>query len=56
VNAREPVNTIVHSDRGSQFRSKDFTSELTKNGLRGSMGRVGASPLTGYSRVSLVAS
>ena len=42
VNAREPVNTIVHSDRGSQFRSKDFTSELTKNGLRGSMGRVGA--------------
>lgn len=42
VNAREPVNTIVHSDRGSQFRSKDFTSELTKHGLRGSMGRVGA--------------
>ena len=42
VNAREPFNTIVHSDRGSQFRSKDFTSELTKNGLRGSMGRVGA--------------
>jgi putative transposase len=42
VNAREPVNTIVHSDRGSQFRGKDFTSELTKNGLRGFMGRVGA--------------
>jgi putative transposase len=42
VNAREPINTIVHSDRGSQFRSKDFTSELTKHGLRGSMGRVGA--------------
>jgi putative transposase len=40
VNAREPVNTIVHSDRGSQFRSKDFTSELTEHGLRGSMGRV----------------
>lgn len=42
VNAREPVNTIVHSNRGSQFRSKHFTSELTKNGLRGSIGRVGA--------------
>jgi putative transposase len=42
VNAREPVNTIVHSDWGSQFRSKDFTNELTKHGLRGSMGRVGA--------------
>lgn len=42
VNACEPVNTIVHSDRGSQFRSKDFTSKLTKTGLRGCMGRVGA--------------
>jgi transposase InsO family protein len=42
VDLREPVKTIVHSDRGSQFRSKDFTSELTKYGLRVSIGRVGA--------------
>ena len=42
VNLRKPVKAIVHSDRGSQFRSKDFTSELTKHGLRPSMGRVGA--------------
>jgi len=34
--------TIVHSDRGSQFRSKLFVSHLKRNGLVGSMGRVGA--------------
>ncbi|WP_406719122.1 IS3 family transposase [Streptomyces althioticus] len=33
---------IVHSDRGSQFRSRKFVSALTRNGLVGSMGRVGA--------------
>ncbi|CAL9303183.1 IS3 family transposase ISBli17 [Streptomyces sp. SudanB148_2056] len=33
---------IVHSDRGSQFRSRKFVSALTLNGLVGSMGRVGA--------------
>jgi putative transposase len=33
---------IVHSDRGSQFRSKAFVSTLRHNGLVGSMGRVGA--------------
>ena len=43
VNPREPVNMIVHSDRGNQFRSKDFITELTENGLRGFMGRIGAS-------------
>ncbi|MCZ9337624.1 DDE-type integrase/transposase/recombinase, partial [Streptomyces sp. TRM76130] len=32
---------IVHSDRGSQFRSRKFVSALTRNGLVGSMGRVG---------------
>ncbi|WP_139806016.1 integrase core domain-containing protein, partial [Mycobacterium avium] len=34
--------TIVHSDRGSQFRSRKFVHALLHNGLHGSMGRVGA--------------
>lgn len=33
---------IVHSDRGSQFRSRKFVRALTRHGLVGSMGRVGA--------------
>jgi putative transposase len=33
---------IVHSDRGSQFRSKKFVRALKSHQLRGSMGRVGA--------------
>jgi hypothetical protein len=39
---RRPAGTIVHSDRGSQFRSHTFTRALHEQGLRGSMGRVGA--------------
>src|SRR3954465_15004930 len=39
---RSPVGTIVHSDRGSQFRSTVFVRMLKNNGLVGSMGRVGA--------------
>jgi putative transposase len=40
---RHPVGTlIIHSDRGSQFRSKAFVRTLKHNGLTGSMGRVGA--------------
>ncbi|MFN2638275.1 MAG: IS3 family transposase [Gemmatimonadaceae bacterium] len=39
---RSPVSTIVHSDRGSQFRSKKFVRVIRNNGLVGSMGRVGA--------------
>jgi putative transposase len=31
---------IVHSDRGSQFRSRKFVTALHEFGLRGSMGRV----------------
>lgn len=42
VDQRHPVGTIVHSDRGSQFRSKKFIKRLSRNGLHGSMGRVGA--------------
>ena len=39
---RSPAGTTVHTDRGSQFRSRGFVAELARNGLRGSMGRVGA--------------
>ncbi len=39
---RDPAGTTVHSDRGSQLRSKSFIRVLKSNGLRGSMGRVGA--------------
>lgn len=37
-----PIGVIVHSDRGSQFRSRKFVRALKQNELRGSMGRVGA--------------
>lgn len=39
---RQPRGTIVHSDRGSQFRSVKFVRTLRNNDLAGSMGRVGA--------------
>jgi putative transposase len=43
VALRTPAGTVVvHSDRGSQFRSRKFVAALTRAGLAGSMGRVGA--------------
>jgi putative transposase len=39
---RRPTGTIVHSDRGSQFRSHTYQHALRAHGPRGSMGRVGA--------------
>ena len=42
VALRDPAGTTVHSDRGSQFRSKAFVIALKNHGLVGSMGRVGA--------------
>jgi transposase InsO family protein len=40
---RRPVNTVIlHSDRGSQFRSRPYRAVLAAAGLTGSMGRVGA--------------
>ena len=33
---------VVHSDRGSQFRSRKFVLALSRNDMVGSMGRVGA--------------
>ena len=39
---REPIGTTLHSDRGSQFRSRKFVEQLKEFGITGSMGRVGA--------------
>jgi putative transposase len=40
---RSPAGTVVvHSDRGSQFRSASFVRTLKDHSLTGSMGRVGA--------------
>lgn len=36
------AGVIVHTDRGSQFRSRAFTSTLNQHQMVGSMGRVGA--------------
>lgn len=42
VHRWNPTGTVVHSDRGNQFRSKKFVRSLGDAGLLGSMGRVGA--------------
>ena len=42
ITRRDPVGTVVHSDRGSQFRSNAFLRTIKNNGLVGSMGRAGA--------------
>jgi transposase InsO family protein len=42
VQRRRPTGTIVHSDRGSQFRARRYVHALNSAGLVGSMGRVGA--------------
>jgi len=42
VALRSPSGTVVHSDRGSQFRSNAFVAALKHHNLVGSMGRVGA--------------
>ena len=39
---RSPLGTVVHSDRGSQFRANAYVRALRANRLVGSMGRVGA--------------
>ncbi|MFJ8967225.1 IS3 family transposase [Lentzea sp. NPDC102401] len=38
----EVAGCVVHTDRGSQFRSRKFVRVLARHGLSGSMGRVGA--------------
>ena len=42
IQRRRPEGTTVHSERGSQFRSRRFVLELGRAGLTGSMGWVGA--------------
>jgi transposase InsO family protein len=42
ISLRRPDATVVHSDRGSQFRSDAFVRTMPDAGLHGSMGRVGA--------------
>jgi transposase InsO family protein len=42
IEMRGPVKTVLHSDRGSQFRSNKFVARLRRAELQGSMGRVGA--------------
>ena len=43
ITLRRPGNGILfHSDRGSQYTSKQFQSLLTKNGMLASMSSVGA--------------
>lgn len=42
IGLRDPDGTIVHSDRGSQFRARRYVTLLAGHGLKGSMGRAGA--------------
>jgi putative transposase len=39
--ARKQAGLIFHSDRGSQYASKDFTDVLTEYGITSSMSRRG---------------
>lgn len=39
---RDVTGCVLHSDRGSQFRSRKFVRALETHGMVGSMGRVGA--------------
>jgi transposase InsO family protein len=39
---KDVAGCVVHSDRGSQFRSRKFHRALTRHGLVGSMGQVGS--------------
>ena len=43
----EVAGCILHTDRGSQFRSRMFVRALHRHDMVGSMGKVGASLLTG---------
>jgi transposase InsO family protein len=42
VRRGDVTGCVVHSDRGSQFRSRKFLAELRRHQLVGSMGQVGA--------------
>lgn len=42
VEGADVAGCVVHSDRGSQFRSRTFLSALRRHDLVGSMGQVGS--------------
>ena len=42
VEGAEVAGCIVHTDRGSQFRSRKFVGAINRHAMVGSMGRVGA--------------
>ena len=42
IDAGEVAGCIVHSDRGSQFRSRKMQRALTRHSMVGSMGQVGS--------------
>jgi len=42
VRSRRPAGAVVHSDSGSQFRSRRFVESFRHHRLPGSVGRVGA--------------
>lgn len=52
ITARTPEQTIVHPDRGSQFRSHAYVEALTAVVLRGSMGGVPPRATTRRGRTS----
>ncbi|MFZ1447261.1 MAG: DDE-type integrase/transposase/recombinase, partial [Candidatus Microthrix parvicella] len=54
-NKRIKRRAIFHSDRGSEYTSRQFRRCLKEARMRPSMGRVGTCPLTGQSRGTLSA-
>lgn len=42
LDLRSAIGTIVHSDRGGQYRSARYQNQIRSHGLRQSMGRMGA--------------
>ena len=42
IEGRDVAGCVVHTDRGSQFRSRKFVHALNRHSMVGSMGRVGA--------------
>ncbi len=49
IEGGDVAGCVVHTDRGSQFRSRKFVHAINRHSMVGSMGRVGACLLTGQS-------
>ena len=54
INRRRPPigQTVIHSDRGSQYTSHEFRELALANGIIPSVGQIGISLLTGQSRAT----